>query len=97
MSQRDVTQHFPALADEASDLEEIILEFFEEHIQHKFPDPDCEQSALVLCCDGQKPVLQSIMYLAFILCLMDTCCVRSNVASALLFWPHIISACVSCV
>ncbi|KAA6426686.1 MAG: cell division cycle protein [Trebouxia sp. A1-2] len=40
VSQRDVTQHFPALADEASDLEEIILEFFEEHVQHKFPDPD---------------------------------------------------------
>ncbi|KAL0048552.1 hypothetical protein WJX82_005697 [Trebouxia sp. C0006] len=40
VSQRDVTQHFPALADEASDLEEIVLEFFEEHIQHKFPDPD---------------------------------------------------------
>ncbi len=51
MSQRDVTQHFPALADEASDLEETFLEFFEEHIQHKFPDPDCEQSALVLCFD----------------------------------------------
>lgn len=54
MSQRDVTQHFPALAEEASDLEETILEFFEEHIQHKFPDPDCEQLALVLCFDGKK-------------------------------------------
>ncbi len=54
MSQRDVTQHFPALADEADDFEEIILEFFEEHIQHKFPDPDCEQFVLIVCCDGQK-------------------------------------------
>ena len=40
--QRDVTQQFPALAGEADDLEETILEFFEEHIQHKFPDPDCK-------------------------------------------------------
>ncbi len=54
VSQRDVTQHFPALAEEASDLEETILEFFEEHIQHKFPDPDCEQLALVLCFDGKS-------------------------------------------
>ncbi len=54
VSQRDVTQHFPALAGEASDLEEIILEFFEEHIQHKFPDPDCEQSAMLLCFDDKQ-------------------------------------------
>lgn len=39
--QREVTQHFPALADQQDELEESILEFFEEHIQHKFPDPDC--------------------------------------------------------
>lgn len=40
--QRDVTQHFPALADQQQELEEQILEFFEEHIQHKFPGPDCK-------------------------------------------------------
>lgn len=40
--QRDVTQQFPALADQQDDLEEQILEFFEEHIQHKFPSPDCK-------------------------------------------------------
>ncbi|KAL3153525.1 hypothetical protein ABBQ38_011856 [Trebouxia sp. C0009 RCD-2024] len=40
--QRDVTQYFPALHGQADDIEELILEFFEEHIQHKFPDPDCE-------------------------------------------------------
>lgn len=40
--QRDVTQYFPALDGQTDDIEECILEFFEEHIQHKFPDPDCE-------------------------------------------------------
>ena len=98
MSQRDVTQHFPALADEANDLEETILEFFEEHIQHKFPDPDCKQSALVLRCDGQKAVLQSVMYLAFILCLMDKCCVCSNFASSIVVLAsHHFGMCVLCM
>ena len=49
VSQRDVTQHYPALADEADELEEMILEFFEEHVQHKFPDPDCKLSCSILC------------------------------------------------
>ena len=41
--QRDVTQHFPALEGQADDIEEAILEFFEEHVQHKFPDNNCER------------------------------------------------------
>ena len=52
--QRDVTQHFPALRDQQDDLEERILEFFEEHIQHKFPSADCELLRLANhCMDAQ--------------------------------------------
>lgn len=49
--QRDVTQYFPALPGQTDDIEELILEFFEEHIQHQFPDPDCECPLLALLAD----------------------------------------------
>lgn len=52
--QRDVTQHFPALRDQQDDLEERILEFFEEHIQHKFPSADCELLQLANHCMNSR-------------------------------------------
>ena len=38
--QREVTEHFPGLEDEKDSLTEVLLEFFEEHLEHRFPDPD---------------------------------------------------------
>ena len=40
VSQRHVGEHFPDLEAQKDLLLEQILEFFEEHIENRFPDPD---------------------------------------------------------
>lgn len=40
--QRDVTSHFPGLAEQQDELSEIILEFYEQHIELRFPDSSCK-------------------------------------------------------
>ena len=40
--QRDVTTHFPGLAEQQDELSEIILEFYEQHIELRFPDSSCK-------------------------------------------------------
>lgn len=38
--QRQITEQFPGLEDERESLAEVLLEFFEDHLEHCFPDPD---------------------------------------------------------
>lgn len=38
--QRQVSEHFPGLGAQKDELLEILLSFFEEHIENRFPDPD---------------------------------------------------------
>ena len=46
VSQRDVTDHFPALAAQTDDLAEALLEFHEQRMQSSgFALPDCARSA----------------------------------------------------
>lgn len=42
VSQRDITSFYPQLATQQEELAEIILEFFEQHLQHRFAEPDCK-------------------------------------------------------
>ena len=68
VSQRDVTQHYPALADEADELEELVLEFFEEHIQNKFSDPDCKLSFIAYHCCKCASVMHALRIMQKMLC-----------------------------
>ncbi|KAK9810430.1 hypothetical protein WJX72_010569 [[Myrmecia] bisecta] len=40
VSQRDITSYYPQLRAQQEELMEIILEFFEEHLEHRFPSAD---------------------------------------------------------
>ena len=40
VSQREITEHFPGLEAQKRELLELLMEFFEQHIERHFPDPD---------------------------------------------------------
>lgn len=48
ISQRDYTQHYQHISKQEASISSSIQQFFREHVQHQFPNDDCE-SPLIDC------------------------------------------------
>ena len=46
ISQREIGSHYDFLVKEKANIEQKLVQFYEEKVKNKFPDPDCRNSEL---------------------------------------------------